>query len=288
MPDYDGGFKIVARHAGRQLTELAGVPCDEWEPLGDTMQTTERLADRAFRARHGPERFVVYLEAYTTWRPEAPWSVLVKSALLAEREKLPTVNLVFVLRRPDYKPQGGRLLLETSFGPSHQVWFREICLWEVEPGADWETHPGLMALYPLCRHTGRREEVVVRAARAITDHTGDRIIRADLLTTLAIFGKLAYPGLDLLHLIGREQMRESKFFEEVMAEGRVEGKLEEARTSVLEVLGVKYGSDAADEFRAAVGSIADLEQLRELRRLAIKSRRLTEFRRRLLAAASAR
>jgi predicted transposase YdaD len=49
------------------------------------------------------------------------------------------------------------------------------------------------------------------------------VARADLLTTLAIFGKLAYPQLDVLGLIGREQMKESKFFEEVLAEGRQEG-----------------------------------------------------------------
>jgi hypothetical protein len=34
------------------------------EPLGDTLQTTERLADHTFRAEENGERFSVYFEAY--------------------------------------------------------------------------------------------------------------------------------------------------------------------------------------------------------------------------------
>jgi hypothetical protein len=50
MPDYDGGFKIAAHESGREMCRLRSLSCDEWEPIGDTLQTTERLADRAFRA----------------------------------------------------------------------------------------------------------------------------------------------------------------------------------------------------------------------------------------------
>jgi len=54
------------------------------------VQATERLADRAFLARQGRQRFVVYFEAYTRWADSARWSVLAKSALLSERERVPT------------------------------------------------------------------------------------------------------------------------------------------------------------------------------------------------------
>ena len=96
MPDYDAGFKIVAREAGRKLSEVAGIQSDAWEPIGDTVQATERLADRAFRARLGRERFLVYMEAYTRGQSSAPWSILAKSGLLSERERLPALSVVFV------------------------------------------------------------------------------------------------------------------------------------------------------------------------------------------------
>src|SRR5437868_12996609 len=95
MPSFDRGFKIVAHAAGRRLAGLARVACTRWRPIVSEVQAVERLADRAFRAARGRERFVVYFEAYTYWEEAIPWSVLAKSGLLSERERLPTVSLVF-------------------------------------------------------------------------------------------------------------------------------------------------------------------------------------------------
>src|SRR5438105_3550214 len=111
MPVFDSGFKIVTRDAGRRLAEVAEFPVDAWSPIVSEVQTTERFADRAFRARRGPHHFVVYFEAYTYWRREAPCNLLVKSGLLSERERLPTVCLVFILRPRRYQPQHGRFEL---------------------------------------------------------------------------------------------------------------------------------------------------------------------------------
>lgn len=296
MPDYDVGFKIVARQAGPQLSRLAGMLCQEWQPIGDTIQTTERLADRAFRARHGRERFVVYLEAYTRWHASAPWNMLAKSALLSERERLPTVTLVFILLPRGYRAQNGQFRLQVAGAPTQQVWFREVCLWLQEPQAWWEEAPGLMPLYPLCRHSQSAKHAVVHAARTITERVSDRIARADLLTTLYLFGKLAYPQVDALQLIGREHMRESKAYEEIMTEGRLEGKLEgrlegrleEKRADVYEVIQVRYGQKAATELQQTIQASHDLEQLAQVLRLAIRGRPLAEVRRAVAAMASER
>jgi hypothetical protein len=58
MADFDGGFEIAARSSGAGLSRLGGVPVDHREPLSETVQTTERLDDRAFRADRGESRFV--------------------------------------------------------------------------------------------------------------------------------------------------------------------------------------------------------------------------------------
>src|SRR5438477_10207686 len=110
MPAADAGFKIAARVSGRQLAAMGGVSCD-WAPAVSEVQTTERLADRVFRARPGRHRFVVYMEAYTSWKASAPWSILAKPGLLSERERLPTVSLVYVLRPRGYRPQSGNFRL---------------------------------------------------------------------------------------------------------------------------------------------------------------------------------
>jgi hypothetical protein len=275
MPDYDIGFKIAARASGRRLSELGGVHCQEWEPLGGEVHATERLADRAFRARSGHEHFVVYVEAYTRWTKEAPWSVLAKSAMLAERERLPVRSLVYVLLRRGYHQQRGTLRLKLADGPAQQVWFRPICLWRQQPQPWWEEAPGLMALYPLCRHERPRRQAIEYAAAVIQAGTSDSVQRANLLTTLGIFGRLVYPDLPVLDLIGRQLMKESPAYQEIMDEGRIES----LRTAIQTALEIRFGASAAAEFAPALGGITDLDRLTELHRLAISCRRVSEFRR---------
>ncbi len=277
MPDYDAGFKIVARHAGQALARLAGVLCDHWEPLTGEVQATERLADRVFRARRGRDKFVVYMEAYTRWQKSAPWSVLAKSGLLSEREKLPTVSLVYILLPRGYRPQSGTFQLKADGATTQQVWFHEIPLWQQQPARWWEQNPGLMALYPLCHHEQKTAQAVGRAAEAITQHTPDVVERADMLTILAIFSKLVKPQFNVVELIGREVMKQSKLYQEILAEGREE----ERRQAILDLLLERFGHDASLALKQSLERARDSKLLSELFRLAVHCADLPEFRRAL-------
>jgi hypothetical protein len=233
------------------------------------------LADRAFRATVGGEKFVVYFEAYTRWVESAPWSVLAKSGLLSERERLPTFSLIFVLLPQGYQKQKGTFQLRIdSARRTQQVWFEEVCLWKQKPEPWWEKHPGLMALYPLCDHGQEGSDAIAHAAESIRHQALDSVRRADLLTTLGIFGLLKNQKLDVFSIIGREQMRESAFFQQVADEAKVES----TREDVLEVLRLRFGDEAVSEFQQAINSIQHLDQLKALHRLAIQSRRVSQFR----------
>jgi hypothetical protein len=278
MPDYDGGFKIAARSSGAGLSRLAGIIPDDWEPSGDTLQTTERLADRAFRATRSGVRFVVYFEAYTRWVESATWSVLAKSGLLSERERLPTRSLIFVLLPQGYQDQEGTFRLEVESGePTQQVWFTELCLWKQQPEPWWQYHPGLMALYPLCDHKQTTARALAHAADAIRNREMDSLRRAELLTTLGIFGRLVDKELDVLSIIRREEMHESSLAQEFVLEGTQIG----IRQSVLEALTVRFGEERATEFTEALGRITNLDRLKDLLKLAIQARRISQFRRAL-------
>jgi hypothetical protein len=277
MPVFDSGFKIVTRNAARRLTEVAEFPVDALSPLVSEVQTTERFADRAFLARRGPEHFVVYFEAYTTWKREAPWNLLAKSGLLSERQRLPTVCLVFILRPRRYHPQHGRFELTVGEETTQYLRLREVCLWEITPQLWWEEVPGLMALYPLCRHGRQPREAVTRAAAAIKATTPDTIRQADLLTTLAIFGRLAYRRLEVMDLIGREHMKESPLFAEIQDEARLETR----QADVLEALVVRFGRETAARFTDAVHRVDNLEKLGRLHRLAIRCATPEDFQKRL-------
>jgi hypothetical protein len=277
MADFDIGFKIASHTSAREMCRLRGIRCDEWEPIGDTLQTTERLADRAFRASSGGNSFVVYFEAFTQWKQDARWNLLAKSALLSERERLPTRTFVFVLTRDGYQEQNGTFQLAIENETTQQVWFREICLWREQPQPWWASVPGLMTLYPLTAHHQSANDAVVYAAHAINDRVGDTVVRSNLLATLSIFANLAYPDVDAKELIGVELMRESKFLAQIEAEG----ELKSARVALEDVLAVRFGTAAGAEFVDTLNAIKDLDKLRELHKLAIKCRGLGPFRKAL-------
>jgi hypothetical protein len=281
MADYDGGFKIAARSSGAGLSRLAGIVPDEWEPIGDTLQTTERLADRAFRATCGGHRFVVYMEAYTRWVESAPWSVLAKSGLLSERERLPTRCLIFVLLPQGYKNHKGTFRLEATPGQrTQQVWFTEVCLWKQKPQPWWDYHPGLLALMPLCDHGLTIAQAVTRAAGSIRQRELDSHRRGELLAILGIFGLLADRDLDVLSIIRREEMHESPIAQMFV----LEGEQIRARKAVRRVLTLRFGEDQANEFTEALDRITDLHRLDELLDSAIQARRLSAFRKEMTRA----
>jgi predicted transposase YdaD len=130
-----------------------------------------------------------------------------------------------------------------------------------------------MALYPLCRHGRPPREALTYAATAIRAATPDTIRRADLLTTLAIFGKLAYRRLDVADLIGREQMKESALYEEIKDEGRIET----GQAFVLKALEARFGREAAARFADAVRRVTKLEKLGRLLTLASRCTTAEEF-----------
>lgn len=132
-----------------------------------------------------------------------------------------------------------------------------------------------MALYPLCRHRRSRRDAVAHAAGAITNRVADSVARADLLTTLAIFGRLVGPEAEVVRIIGRQHMKESPLYQEIMEEGAVNARRADIRT----VLEERFGAEAAAQFAEAVGAIDDIEELARLLRVAAGCRHVSEFRR---------
>jgi hypothetical protein len=279
VADFDIGFKIAAHSSAREMCRLADVRPDTWEPISDTLQTTERLADRAFRAAVGTQPLVAYFEAYTQWKEDARWNLLAKSALLSERERLPTRTFVFVLTPEGYRQQNGTFRLAVGDEVTQQIWFQVICLWRLHPQPWWESVPGLMTLYPLCAHARPAKDAIVFAAHAINARMTDTVTRGNLLATLSIFGNLAYPDIDTKQLIGVELMRESKF----LAEIEMDAELKARREDLLKTLEIRFGAEVAAQFQEPLSRITNPDKLTQLLQPAIKSRRVAGFRRALAA-----
>jgi hypothetical protein len=131
-----------------------------------------------------------------------------------------------------------------------------------------------MALLPLCDHGQTTVQAVTRAADSIRRRELDSLRRAELLTTLGIFGRLVDRELDVLSLIRREEMHESSLAQEFVLEGAQVTR----RQDILDILMVRFGEEQAREFTETLGRITDLDRLKELHRLAFQARRLSQFR----------
>ena len=70
-------------------------------------------------------------------------------------------------------------------------------------------------------------------------------------------------------------MRESPLYLEIVAEG----EQNHARKAVLQALAIRFGQAAASEFTDAVNRLENVEQLDALLKIAIQSRRVSQFRR---------
>jgi hypothetical protein len=287
VQDYDRGFKAASHVSGRQLARLAGLTCSGWRPIISEMQFSERFADRAFVARRGREQFVVYFEAYTTWDDDARWNVLAKSGLLSERARRPTKCLIFILQPEGYRPQGGEFRLTVGGQTTQLLSFEEVRLWEKQPEPWWEQALGLMTLYPLTRHPEGPEEAVRHAADVIERGAANLVQCGELLTVLGVFGTLAHPNIQPFDLIGRQRMRDNPFYQQIMNEGREEGRKETRREDTLAVLEERLGPQAAAQVADAVNALDNLEELDRLHRLAAKCSAIEEFRQALAPAPTA-
>jgi hypothetical protein len=273
MPVYDTGLKIVAHASGRELAEVAGLSCSHWRPIVSEVQVTERFADRAFRATCHGDRCVVYFEAYTYWPKKALWNVLAKAGMLSEREQVPTVTVLYILRPRGYEDLTGELRLQVGGRPTQGLWYYPVPLWRQQPADWWEASPGLMALYPLTQHGRTAEQAVQHAAGAIRTAVTEANLQEEMLASLGYFSELVYPHLNVARLIGREEMRGSRFVREVFKEEFTEF----ARSAVQVALEERFGEQAAATLSAQLAAITDQKRLGRLHRLAIRCATLEDF-----------
>ncbi len=270
MAEFDHGIKLITDTAARELARVAGVACERLQPLEGTLPTTvELLADRAFLASRGRERFVVYFEFYTQWDPNAPWDMLAKSGLLSQRLRLPTICLAFVLFRRGFRTQGGQFRLEAAGAPTQQLWFQEVCLWQVQPQEWWQRVPGLMVLYPLSRHGESVRNAVRHSAEAIQRLDLPASEQADWLSWLNIFGGRLLPREEVVRIIGEEKMRESPVYRGIKGEGE--------RDAILLILRSRFGPDLPEDLLARLNRLWEPRQLEPLVLLAYRCAGLEEF-----------
>jgi hypothetical protein len=143
---------------------------------------------------------------------------------------------------------------------ARHLWFREVRLWEVQPEVWWEKVPGLMVLYPLCRHQGSPREAIRHSAAAIEWLALPAGQRQDWFSWLEIFGGLLLPRRKVNSIIGSEKMKESSVYRGILEDGE--------RTINLRVLRARFGPELPDDLLERLNQLEEPDQLEPLGELA--------------------
>jgi hypothetical protein len=88
---------------------------------------------------------------------------------------------------------------------------------------------------------------------------------------------MAWLAADVLGIIGRENMRDSAFFQQVLAEGEELGESKARRADIVRVLRSRFKLANTDDLTSALSSTVDPERLDALFDLALDCTSLDEF-----------
>jgi len=270
VADWAAGFKIIATHAGQALTQLAGLVCQQLEPLPD-----QGNGPLVFRAQENEQNFIATLEGFLHWDERVLWSMLARSSALSERERLPTLCLLYILFPGSYRPLGGQFRLRVGANPTQALWFREVCLWDLKPEPWWEMFPGLMTMFPLSGHRLEPAAAITLAAERIHRYAKEPKLRADFQTLMALLAKMRHPDLDVVGIIGKERMKESPLYDDLLAEGA----LLQCRDDVVRIIQLRFGDKEAKQCKKTLQGIDDLDRMHELLEHAVVAKRYEQFRR---------
>ena len=160
------------------------------------------------------------------------------------------------------KPSTSALVYETTFTLSstrHE--FEVIRLWE-QPTELFLQSPGLLPFAVLSQNADKA--AVLRAAAAKIDQIGVPRVQKNVAASTAILAGLVLKQETVQQILRSETMRESVIYQDILAEGRTEGRVAEGRALISRLLNRRVGALPMDlQARLEGLSLEQLENLGE-------------------------
>ena len=254
----------------------------------DTEQPTVRRTDSLLRVRIGGEDALVHHEIQTTDHPAMPLRMAGYIGRMIEHYGLPVYAHVLYLRPTAGRRDPGYYMQEHPDYPV-VIRYKVIRLNQLPGQAVLDrAFVGLLPFAPLMQPPADQteaawlEQCVARAAALPLD----RPDKADFLAGLAILSGLVYNPQTIMATVSKEHLmdliRESSFAqylaENAREEGIKQGGRERAIEDLLDVLEIRFALAASDPLADRIGTIDDVQRLKQLHRAAIQVPSLEAFR----------
>ena len=257
----------------------------------DTEQPTVEAhrTDSLIRVQVGGDEALVHHEFQTTdSKPPMPRRMAGYIGRGIEQHGLPIYSSVIYLRPDAGRTDPGHYLQERH-GYRVLVQYKVIRLIDLDGQRILdEGHSGLIPFAPLMqRPAGVDAEAWLRqCVNRAQEVPMDETIKANYLADLAILSGLVYRLETIMTIISEATMYESsvvqyfteKALEQGIEQGIERGGRERAIEDLLDVLAIRFGLVASDPLAARIGSINDVQRLKQLHRVAIQVPSLEAFR----------
>ncbi|MCL0107152.1 hypothetical protein M1N63_01820, partial [Thermodesulfovibrionales bacterium] len=230
MPKYDITLKRLTDAFAADYVRFAlgveGVALEviDVEKVDKELPLLLREVDFAARVKVEEEEFVLLMEFQTAWREELPERMLGYTWRLFEKYRLP-VNPFLLLLREGGRPRES-LEVKVLGRRVFHFDFTIIPVWEMEGKRIVEEKlTGLYPLLPLMKWEEPVERVLERTQGLILGEIAEPERKADAYVALKVLSGIKYP-LELIEkmLRRRDIMIESPVYEQILKEGREEGR----------------------------------------------------------------
>ena len=253
----------------------------------DTEQLTVEAhrTDSLIRVRVGGEEALVHHEFQTTdSKPPMPYRMAGYIGRNIQQHRLPIYSIVIYLR-PDAGRTDPGYYLQERHGYRVLVQYRVIRLIDIDGQHILdEGHVGLLPFAPLMQRPAdvNAEAWLRQCINRAQELPIDETIKANYLADLAILSGLVYNLETIMTVIAEETMYESSvvqyFTEKGIEQGIERGSRERAIEDLLDVLEIRFGLAASDPLAARIGTIDDVQRLKQLFRATIQVPSLEAFR----------
>ena len=260
----------------------------------DTEQPNVRRPDSLLRVRVGGKDVLVHHEFQTTDSTNPPMPQRMASYIghLIGRYGLPVHSYVLYLRPNAGRRDPGYYIQEH---PDHQIVIRyKVLRLSQFPGQAVldSGSAGLLPFAPLMQPPAEQAETawLEQCVAKARDMPLAPSVKADVVTGLTLLSGLVYNPQTVSTIVSKEHlmdlMRESPFGqyltqqarEEGIEQGIEQGERKHAIESLLEVVELRFGADAAESLAVPIRALDDVPRLNQLLRTAIQASSFEEFR----------
>ncbi len=273
---YDSAIKCISPELSADIATLVLGRKPDLKQISESLPSDERLVD--FLAKMtGDEESILHVEFQTKYDSNMPVRMLAYHARIVERYGLPVYPVVVYLTQTD-RP------IETTYssyiGGKHISTFNYdvIKVWELKSKTVFRDElAGLYALTPLMPDADLAEcrEKLIGAV----EHN---LISASSYMCMATFARLKYSKEVVKNMIEDKLLKQSPLYEDLMEEGRVEGRGEGVEETVITALTARFGS-VSDQLSGRIHSLRERNSalLNELIKLVVTAKDLSDFERKL-------